>query len=154
MKHRDTVKGIVAGVVLLGGSVVAQQAPAVHAAPTTGLPRFTRVIAAHQWVEVYGYIYDGGAPATIRFWGGKKGSYPDTVFATVVVRPAAKPSTLSPCLLGVLCNEGGFTAQAEQAHDPCGGGGFPVIRVALVGYDGTAWPNKVAIVACPPPFVG
>jgi len=126
MKNRDTVKGFVAGLVLLGGSIIAQQAPAAYAGPGTGLPRFTQVSAKHQWVDVSGYLYDAGYPATIQFYGGKKGSYPDTLFASVVVRSKTKPSTLSPCLLGVLCHTGGFTAEGEQRHDPCAGGSFPL----------------------------
>jgi hypothetical protein len=147
VKRYDVVKGVIAGLALMAGSVVAQQAAPVTAAG----PRLI-LSATNHWITVSGYNFSTrGSPVVLDAFGLKGGH--KTFLAQALVTPLTKAPHLSPCLVGALCYAGGFSVpNMQQPGDPCLGGGFAHIEV-------DAWTSHLAAsaratVSCPPPFKG
>jgi hypothetical protein len=153
MKRRHVLAGILGSLAVVGGSAMAQQAPAADAAS----PRLS-VGAAHRWIAVSGYNFSrSGRSVSLDAYGLSGGN---RVFLTsATVTPLRTAPQLRICLIGPLCYAGGFSdPNMRQGQDPCVRFGFSHIEVDAFTDDAKGNPYLAAsattIVTCPPPFKG
>jgi hypothetical protein len=153
MKRRDVVKGMIVGLALLGGSVVAEQAPAADAAG----PRLS-VSAAHRSIAVSGYNFSTSGRAVSLDAYGLTGGY-KLFLTSATVTPLRTSPHLKICLIGPLCYAGGFYVPTmRQGQDPCVRFGFKHTEVDAYTDDPHGNPYKAAsattTVTRPPPYIG
>jgi hypothetical protein len=154
MKSRAIIQGVIAGLAVLGGSVVAQQTPAVFAAS----PHLA-ISAAHQVLTVNGsHFSTSGRTVSLYAYGlvGTRKVFMTSAHVTPLRTTPFRPSPPAPpCLLGVLCAAGGFRVNMWQPHDPCVRGGYWHVEVDAwtTGPLGNRYEAAAAraTVTCPPP---
>jgi len=114
--------------------------------------------AAHQWITVSGYHFStSGRRVMLDAYGLAGGS--KILLAHAWVTPLRTSPHLKICLIGPLCDAGGFSVSTmRQAQDPCIRLGFSRLEVDASTDDAQGVPYLAAwartTVTCPPPFVG
>jgi len=118
-------------------------------------PRLTEVFTSHNVMSANGAGFPSdGSVVTLRAYGlGTGGSRTFITEATVVPsRTAMYMPRGVPCLLGPLCEAGGFFGpKMYQTNDPCVSGGFPNIEIDAFLYGKDEVAEGRATVRCLPP---